>query len=127
LVLTRTLKLGTLIVTMALASGAVMLAATSASAQADGAAMFATDCARCHGDNLEGGEGPPLAGAGNAVATYGTAGALLQYVMENMPNDQPSTLSPGDYSAIVKFILSNHGVDVPDGFTPADGAGIPLQ
>jgi mono/diheme cytochrome c family protein len=126
-VLTRTLKLGTLIVTMALAGGAAMTAATSASAQGDGAALFAMDCARCHGDNLEGGEGPPLAGAGNAIATYGTAGSLLQYVMENMPNDQPSQFSPEDYSAIVKFILSQHGVEVPDGWTPADGAGIPLQ
>jgi hypothetical protein len=46
--------------------------------------------------------------------------------MENMPNDQPSTLSPGDYSAVVGFILSNHGVAVPEGWTPADGAAIPL-
>src|SRR5688572_1483795 len=99
------LKLGTLIVTMALAGGAGMLAATSASAQADGAALFASECARCHGDGLEGGEGPPLAGPGNAIATYQTAGALLQYVMENMPNDQPSVLSPTDYSAVVGFIL----------------------
>jgi mono/diheme cytochrome c family protein len=125
-VLTRTLTLGSLIVTMALAGGALTLAASSASAQVDGAALFATECARCHGDGLEGGEGPPLAGPGNAIATYGTAGALLQYVMENMPNDQPSTLSPGDYSAVVSFILSNHGVAVPEGWTPADGAGIPL-
>jgi mono/diheme cytochrome c family protein len=127
LVLTRTLKLGTFIVTMALATGGVMMAATSVSAQPDGAALYGSECARCHGGSLEGGEGPPLAGPGNAVATYRTAGALLQYVMENMPNDQPSTLLPGDYSAVVKFILSNHGIDVPDGFTPADGAGIPLQ
>jgi mono/diheme cytochrome c family protein len=125
-VIAQTLKLGTLIVTMALAGGAGMLAATSASAQVDGAALFAAECARCHGDGLEGGEGPPLAGPGNAISTYKTAGALLQYVMENMPNDQPSTLSPTDYSAVVGFILSKHDVAVPEGFTAADGAGIPL-
>jgi polar amino acid transport system substrate-binding protein len=125
-VLIRTLSLGTLIVATAIAGGVVMMAATSASAQGDGAALFATDCARCHGDNLEGGEGPPLAGPGNAIGTYKTAGALLQYAMENMPNDQPSTLSAGEYSAIIKFILTKHGVDVPEGWTPADGAGIAL-
>ncbi len=124
--LTHTLRVGTLIVTLALASGTAALAVRSASAQADGAALFATDCARCHGDNLEGGEGPPLAGSGNAIGTYRTAGALLQYVMENMPNDQPSTLAPEDYSAIVGFILSKHGVAVPDGFNPENGAGIAL-
>jgi polar amino acid transport system substrate-binding protein len=125
-VIAPTLKLGTLIVTIALTSGAGMLAASSAFAQADGAALFASECARCHGDGLEGGEGPPLAGPGNAISTYRTAGALLQYAMENMPNDQPSTLAPGDYSAVVKFILSKHGVEVPDGWASADGAGIPL-
>ena len=118
--------MGALIVTMALAGGAATFTAASVSAQADGAALFATDCARCHGDSLEGGEGPPLVGAGNAIATYKTAGALLQYAMENMPNDQPSTLSPGEYSAIIKFILSKHGVDVPEGWTPSEGAGIAL-
>jgi polar amino acid transport system substrate-binding protein len=125
-VLTDTLKVGTLIVTLALASGTAMLAARSASAQDSGAALFASDCARCHGDALEGGEGPPLAGPGNAIGTYKTAGALLQYAMENMPNDQPATLAPDEYSAIIGFILSKHGVTVPGGFNPENGAAIVL-
>jgi mono/diheme cytochrome c family protein len=125
-VLTDTLKVGTLIVTLALASGTAMLAARSASAQDSGAALFASDCARCHGDALEGGEGPPLAGPGNAIGTYKTAGALLQYAMENMPNDQPATLAPEEYSAIIAFILSKHGVTVPEAFNPENGAPIVL-
>ncbi len=124
--LTDTLKVGTLIVTLALASGTAMLAARSASAQDSGAALFASDCARCHGDALEGGEGPPLAGPGNAIGTYKTAGALLQYAMENMPNDQPATLAPEEYSAIIAFILSKHGLTVPEGFNPENGASIVL-
>ena len=124
--LTDTLKVGTLIVTLALASGTAMLAARSASAQDSGAALFASDCARCHGDALEGGEGPPLAGPGNAIGTYKTAGALLQYAMENMPTISRQ-LAPGEiFGAIIAFILSKHGVTVPEAFDPENGAAIVL-
>jgi mono/diheme cytochrome c family protein len=119
------MKLGTFLLTVAFAGGTVFLAAGSVSAQGDGAALFANDCARCHGDNLEGGEGPPLVGPGNALNTYKTAGAILQYAMENMPNDQPATLSPTEYAAIVGFILSKHGITVPEVFTPDVAIPIP--
>ncbi|MFN0072218.1 MAG: c-type cytochrome [Chloroflexota bacterium] len=106
----------------------MLLTTHSVSAQGgDGASLYAAECARCHGDNLEGGEGPQLVGPGHGLSAYKNAGALLQYVMESMPNDQPSTLSPADYSAIVALILSKHGLLVPDGgLTPGNAAGIIL-
>jgi len=99
------------------------LDSTSAQAEALGRGLYAAECARCHSGNDT---GPALFGYDSGLPYYGSGEALLTFVTENMPNDQPSTLSPGEYSAIVKFVLSKHGVDVPEVWTPTDGAGIAL-
>jgi mono/diheme cytochrome c family protein len=111
--------IGTAIVSASVASLAQPVSASGYSAvhasvasQGDPAGVFSAKCARCHGDNLEGGDGEQLIGAGNPVFTYGTGDALLRYVMENMPD-----------VAALNFILSKNGVALPPGGMTADNAG----
>lgn len=123
----RDLTIGSLVVAAGLVAAAITIPTSSVVAQGDGAAFYAQDCARCHGDNLEGGEGPQLAGPGNGLSAYKTAAALLQYSMENMPNDQPSTLGAAEYASVIGFILTRNGVAVPEGgLTMENGAGITI-
>jgi mono/diheme cytochrome c family protein len=124
----RKQTIGVIIVAAGLIGSAGAIAPHTVQAQAgDGSANYARECARCHGDNLEGGEGPQLMGPGNGLSAYKTAAGLLQYAMENMPNDQPSSLSPSEYASVIGFILSKNGVAVPDdGLTLENGAGIAI-
>ena len=77
-----------------------------------GAALFARQCAACHGAQLEGVAGPALKGPvfhQMAAAQNLNAQSLLTVVSQSMPQDNPGTLSPAQYSALVAFILRENG------------------
>jgi mono/diheme cytochrome c family protein len=77
-----------------------------------GAAIFAQSCATCHGANLEGVAGPALKGPvfhQMAAAQGLNAQSLLAVVSQSMPQDNPASLTPVQYNALVAYILQQNG------------------
>jgi mono/diheme cytochrome c family protein len=73
-----------------------------------GAALYATNCASCHGLGLTGGESaPPLTG-GEFLSNWGglTAGELFERIRTSMPADRPGTLTRSQNADILAHILS---------------------
>ncbi|MDR5683700.1 MAG: cytochrome c [Armatimonadota bacterium] len=75
-----------------------------------GRTVFQNACARCHGGQGEGGEGPRLIGPGNGLAGYLDAQTLFNFVSTNMPVDDPGSLSAEDYWAVLAFLLDANGL-----------------
>ncbi len=95
----------------------------SASQAAVGAQLFAAKCAACHGANLEGGAGPALSGATlNTLAknTKLTVGDMFTFLSQQMPLNEPASLTHEQYVAIMAFILHYNGYK-------ADGAPLTYQ
>lgn len=83
----------------------------------EGAEVFLTNCARCHGIDLKGDFGPPLIGPPWDVHWRGGyARELFAFIRTNMPNDFPGTLAPWDYVAAMAFVLKANGI--PAGTEP---------
>jgi predicted outer membrane repeat protein len=84
---------------------------TSSQAQ-QGGALYASQCAACHGAQLEGNVGPALAGTAfhqMAAAQHLTPKSLLDVISTTMPMTAPGTLKPDQYASIVAFILQRSG------------------
>ena len=120
---TRTLFASALILLLAACGGesteqaaapAASMAAVTFSSQAqDGTNAFASNCAACHGAELEGTTLGPLL-IGNAfLQRWGTQtpALLLNNIQANMPPGGNDSLSDEDYTNIVAHILSSNGVD----------------
>jgi mono/diheme cytochrome c family protein len=78
---------------------------------AQGAAIYRSECALCHGAALLGGwETPPL--TGRFVANWAGAplSSLSGYIRRAMPQMAPGTLSAADTAAVVAFLLQRNGV-----------------
>ena len=75
---------------------------------ARGAALYASQCASCHGTALTGGESaPPLAGADFFSNWNGlTVGDLFERIRVSMPADRPGKLSRDQDADILAYILS---------------------
>jgi len=73
-----------------------------------GQTVYGQECARCHAQNLAGGENSPaLAGAEFLARWYGkTAGALYENMRTTMPQDDPADLSTRQYADLLAYILS---------------------
>ena len=77
-----------------------------------GETAFETSCAPCHGAQLEGGAGPPLTGQNFKILSTkvgATVGDIFTYMSENMPFNNPASLSHTQYVNIMAFILSKNG------------------
>jgi cytochrome c len=73
-----------------------------------GAALYATECASCHGGALNGGESaPPLTG-GEFFSNWNglTLGDLFERIRVSMPADNPGKLSREHDADILAFMLS---------------------
>jgi S-disulfanyl-L-cysteine oxidoreductase SoxD len=91
---------------------------------ARGEALFADNCASCHGDKGEGSPGgPPLIGkealpvdppktAKERNVKFTTAQDLFQWVKKEMPNDNPGSLKDDEYWDVLAFDLKANGVDL---------------
>src|SRR4051794_477376 len=88
--------------------------AFTAAQAANGRAAYREDCARCHGQNLAGGESTPELTGETFLARWRgkTAADLLDRTRKTMPTDNPGGLSASRYTDIVAFLLSTNG------FTP---------
>jgi mono/diheme cytochrome c family protein len=83
----------------------------------DGLSQYSANCAKCHGDNLQGRSGPALTGKHFATekSAY-TVGDVFHIVAQNMPAAQPGSLAHDDYVQIMAFLLQQNGY--PAGKTP---------
>jgi mono/diheme cytochrome c family protein len=73
-----------------------------------GAALYANNCASCHGLALTGGESaPPLTG-GEFMSNWNglTAGDLFERIRLSMPADKPGTLNREQTASILAHLLS---------------------
>lgn len=115
----------------------------------DGAKVFATACASCHGEKGENAKlaGGPLVGGGGTLATpkplktigsfWPYASILFDFIRRAMPFDRPQSLSNDELYAVTAYVLSLNGlvaenavldaatlpkIEMPnhDGFKPAD-------
>jgi quinoprotein glucose dehydrogenase len=75
---------------------------------ARGKTVYSQDCAKCHAENLGGGEGSPaLAGAEWVQKWSGkTAADLYELTRKTMPSDDPGNLSTRQYADLVAYIFS---------------------
>jgi mono/diheme cytochrome c family protein len=99
---------------------------TTSQAQ-QGAALYASQCAACHGAQLEGIAGPALTGTlfhQMAAAQHLTPKSLLDVVATTMPMTAPGTLKPDQYAALVAFILQRSGYPAGDEPLSKDSANL---
>jgi quinoprotein glucose dehydrogenase len=75
---------------------------------ARGQSVYLEECAKCHGQNLLGGEAaPPVAGADFLKGWNGkTAADLYNMMIKSMPEDNPGGLATGQYADLVAYIFS---------------------
>jgi quinoprotein glucose dehydrogenase len=78
---------------------------------ARGQALYAEECAKCHGENLSGGDdSPELAGAAFMSRWKGKKlSALFTVINKTMPTDDPGHLSTRQSADLTAFILSSNG------------------
>ena len=74
---------------------------------AQGEAIYARRCAKCHGANGEGKMGPSLVGPQHHLSGYGTADVLFDYTRQIMPADRPGRMQEVEYWAVLA--LSSQG------------------
>ena len=84
-----------------------------------GAGLYATNCASCHGANLQGVAAPAIAGKDfqkTAIADKYTVSVIRTIVTQNMPLNNPGSLSDPQYAAIMAYLLAANCY--PAGTTP---------
>jgi S-disulfanyl-L-cysteine oxidoreductase SoxD len=81
---------------------------------AQGEAIYARRCARCHGAGGEGKMGPSLVGPQHHLSGYGTADVLFDYTRQVMPADRPGRMLEVEYWAVLAYILHENGL-LPSG------------
>jgi quinoprotein glucose dehydrogenase len=78
---------------------------------AKGQATYGEECARCHAENLSGGEGnPELVGDTFLQRWDGKTAADLFGIIRTMPLDAPGSLTRQQYANLMAFILSFNNV-----------------
>ncbi len=112
---------GTFPIVAAMAIGLGSVAATGASspkisysaAQASaGNKLYEAKCSACHGANLEGGAGPALSGATLTTLSKNTKltiGDMFTFISQQMPLNEPASLTHDQYVSIMAYILNFNG------------------
>ncbi len=80
---------------------------------AEGAELFAANCAVCHGSNLEGTTLGPIISGTNFLRRWGTQSPanLLNNIQTNMPPGVAAALGDEEYLSITAHILAINGMD----------------
>ncbi len=84
----------------------------SAAQATAGDKLYAAKCSACHGEHLEGGAGPALSGATLttlAKNTKLTVGDMFTFISQQMPLNEPASLTHDQYVTIMAFILHYNG------------------
>jgi len=105
---------------LAITAAAAMTAATAGhaagftAAQAEaGSKDYASNCAQCHGAQLEGTEAPGLFGQ-DVMGNWDTAGGLYDFISVAMPPAAPGQLGEQAYLNIVAFVMAENGASAGD-------------
>lgn len=96
-------------------------------AQADrGKAVYAMNCAGCHGDKAEGGTSGPTLSGPDFTNGYkdGSAGALLTKISQDMPSSAPGSLEPQQYADVFAYVLSINKYPAGQTEAPKDAAAL---
>jgi len=95
------------------ASGAPPPKVSFSAAQASaGEKLYASKCSACHGERLEGGAGPALSGATLTTLSKNTKltiGDMFTFITQQMPLNEPASLTHDQYVSIMAFILHFNG------------------
>jgi cytochrome c len=97
--------------------------ATNDELVAKGGKLYGEKCAKCHGDAGQGTDkGPAVVGEGalpkeprpgaKRQVVFSTAYDIGAWAMEHMPADNPGSLAPEEYLAILAFDLEANGVEL---------------
>lgn len=97
-----------------------------ASTQASrGKALFSQQCSACHGDALEGKNGPALSSASFKADFNGlTADDLFEYVQKSMPRGDAGTLSRQQTADLVAFLFMSNGFPAGSKDLPNDAPSL---
>ncbi len=98
-------------------------AATAGELADAGKAVFADNCAKCHGATGAGGGSPALIGSSAKLDRYSNAQALLDFVSKQMPLGKAGTLSAQEYLQVVTFLLVQNGFVQPSATLDASSLG----
>lgn len=92
-----------------------------------GQTAYREECARCHAENLGGGEGSPALAGSQFVKNWSgkTVGDLLDRIIKTMPADDPGNLARRQYADITAFLLSSN--EFPAGSKDLDGTPATLK
>ncbi len=73
-----------------------------------GQAAYREECAKCHGENLAGGEDAPALVGKQFLKTWNgrTVGDLLEIMIKTMPSEDPGSLSRRQYADLSAYILN---------------------
>jgi mono/diheme cytochrome c family protein len=92
---------------------------------AAGREVYTTDCASCHGANLQGVDAPAL--TASILSTYGNAKALVEFISSQMPQGAPGALSETQYYEVTAYIMQHVGLLAAGrSLTPEDAPKISL-
>jgi alcohol dehydrogenase (cytochrome c) len=84
-----------------------------------GKSVFATQCASCHGTQLEGMSAPGLTGPGFGRGNVNLS-ALRTIITQTMPATAPGSLTPDQYAAVIAYLLAY------DCVTPSGNGAVPF-
>jgi polar amino acid transport system substrate-binding protein len=87
----------------------------------DGSALYAQYCSKCHAAGLTGGIAPDLFGRSFTASSL-SMGALNQEVTHEMPMDDPASLTPVQYAAIIAYLLAANCYPAGAAPFPSDGS-----
>jgi hypothetical protein len=91
-----------------LSAGSAMAAGFTAEQATAGKTAFESNCAQCHGFQLEGPDAPGLAGR-DVMQNWDTAGGLYDFISVAMPPSAPGLLGEETYINIVAYIMQFNG------------------
>jgi mono/diheme cytochrome c family protein len=127
------MRRGAILVLMALAGAGAARAQPASvndgvysAAQAErGGAVYAAECALCHGPTLAGGGGGPTLSGPFWTAWDGrSVGELFKLTRTSMPFDGPGRLSDQEYADIVAYILSANRYPAGEKALPTDAEAL---
>lgn len=96
-----------------LSAGPSFAQAFTAEQAAAGQTAYNSNCAQCHGRQLEGPEAPGLAGQ-DVMQNWDTAGGLFDFISVAMPPSAPGQLGEETYVNIVAYIMQFNGAVAGD-------------